>query len=283
MTAEMELRAQPPTTLSRARAIAHKAAQLLTKAARANLTAAPDDSHSNLGWDSDGKQFLSQPLPREDNQYFIGLSLAPLGLRLLNDGELAVELTLNNVSYSEASAWLDTRLERVGLNASAAVDLPYDLPPGVEEIAHFIGGDQSETLQALAAWFDFAQSLLSEFAEDKANLTPGPSPVRCWPHHFDIATYVSLEEGEFETARGIGVGMSPGDENYDQPYFYINPWPNLNPDDLPELMEPGHWHREGFVGAIATAEQVLSLNDISGKLPVFVNTAFAVGREKLGV
>jgi hypothetical protein len=48
------------------------------------------------------------------------------------------------------------------------------------------------------------------------------------------------------------------------------------------LLAPGHWHTEGFVGAIATAEEVLSLDGIAARLPVFISGAFALGREILG-
>jgi len=107
--------------------------------------------------------------------------------------------------------------------------------------------------------------------------------VRCWPHHFDIATYVSLEHGDFETAKGIGVGMSPGDESYDQPYFYINPFPHLNAAELPAPPSPGHLHNEGFVGAIATGDEIISLADIGKALPRFIAESFSIGREKFSV
>ncbi len=70
-------------------------------------------------------------------------------------------------------------------------------------------------------------------------LEPDPSAVRCWPHHFNIATYVFLETGNPETARGVGVGMSPGDEGYGERYFYINGWPHLDASKLPDAIAPG--------------------------------------------
>lgn len=91
-----------------------------------------------------------------------------------------------------------------------------------------------------------------------------------------------LEEGNPETARSVGVGMSPGDETYTQPYFYINPWPHLATGDLPDLPVPGHWHTDGFVGAIATGEDVLSLADRRAGLTAFVKGAFAASIAKLG-
>ena len=49
MTME-ELFEVDPATLVAARQACHLACQWPSKAARANLSAKPDDSHSNLGW-----------------------------------------------------------------------------------------------------------------------------------------------------------------------------------------------------------------------------------------
>ena len=57
----------------------------------------------------------------------------------------------------------------------------------------------------------------------------------CWPHHFDIATLVKLEDGQPANARSIGVGVSPGDEYYAQPYVYVSPWPRFDAGKLPDL------------------------------------------------
>ncbi|MDP6812061.1 MAG: hypothetical protein QF582_02535 [Alphaproteobacteria bacterium] len=282
MSLEEKLRRQPPHDLSGARTIAHKAVQLISQAARANLSAEPDDSQANLGWDAGEGRFLSRPVAADGGTFIfvVALSLAPLRLSLLRGSELVASLSLDGHSVDDATNWLDARLQAVGLNPASTVAIPYELPPEVIALDGFRPAEEANGLAALAAWFDLAHGMLSTFAADKAKLTPGP--VRCWPHHFDIATYVDLEAGDAESAKGIGVGLSPGDGAYDQPYFYINPWPHPDPASLPVLLAPGHWHTEGFVGAIATAEEVLSLDGIAARLPVFISGAFALGREILG-
>ena len=279
-TVEERLRAQPPESLGKARANAHKAAQLLTMAARANLHAVPDDSHSNLGWDDAEERFLSQPIHSGGDTFHAGLSLSPLRLMIVHNDVTADRFRLDGVSYADAHDWLDTRLTSFDLKTTEGISLPYGLPPDAAEIETF---EEAAGTDTLSAWFHFANGVLRRFAEARSGIIPGPGPVRCWPHHFDIATYVGLEEGDFETARGIGVGMSPGDDSYGQPYFYINPWPHLDRESLPPLPAPGHWHSEGFVGAISTAGEVLSLSDIEAGLSNFVEEAFAIGQRKLGV
>jgi hypothetical protein len=277
------LQLHPVTALEGARDMAHKAVQLVTMAARANLDAKPDDSHSNLGWKDEAGAFVTQPLPGKDGETFVGLNISRLTLLIVRGGEVGPSLELSGVSEADAGIWIDEQLSTLGLQAASPVQLPYDLPASAAEIEVYSTDGLGDALNALSAWFSLADAKLTEFAASQADLSPGPSPVRCWPHHFDIATYVSLESGDFEEARGIGVGMSPGDESYPQPYFYINPWPHLNADDLPDLPPPGFWHTQGFVGAIATAEQILSLSNIESELREFISGSFTIGREKLGL
>ena len=78
-------------------------------------------------------------------------------------------------------------------------------------------------------------------------LNPGASPVRCWPHHFDLATLILLDpDADAETARSIGVGLSPGDAARPEPYFYVLPWPRPT-GDLPAL-DGGAWNTGGWAG-----------------------------------
>ncbi len=279
MTSDALLKNVNPERLVPARVIAHRAAQHLTKAARANLEAKPDDSHSNLGWDSTQNAFLTHPL----DGWFVGLSLSPLRIFLSEGNEVREDLHLNGVSDTEVGIWLDARLTSRGLSAGSVIDLPYDLPAEVAGIDSYHEVEHEQALGALAGWFDVSANTLEKIVSDNTDIKPGPSPVRCWPHHFDIATYVSLEVGDPETARGIGVGLSPGDEGYNEPYFYINPWPYLDKDNLPDVVKPGHWHIDGYVGLIATASELIDAEDIQSAITRFVQQSFATAKAAQGM
>lgn len=270
-----------PVKLAAARAVAHAAVQPLSKAARANLAAVPDDSHSNIGWSSDGAMFLTHPIDAGGQSVTVGLSLDPLRLIVLQGSAAVNDLPFAGQSLAEAEAWLDRRLGELGLSPASPVNLPYTLPEDATEIAIF--PTYTPGLDALAAWYTLAADALEAVAADITDLKPGPSDVRCWPHHFDIATYVDLEERDFETAKGIGIGLSPGDESYAEPYFYVNPWPHLDTATLPAPVAPGHWHTTGFVGAIATASKMLGLDDPAAGTLSFLRGSFALGRGGLGL
>ena len=261
-----------------ARNTAHLAVQHLARAARANLPAMDDDSHSNLGWDEGRERFFSHDL----GAAHIGLSLAPLALVVIEKNRGETSFVLDGASGAEAAKWLDGQLQRLGLKAAAAIALPYALPPEVAGRDTYPADTETVAFRQLAGWYGLAHKVLSALAQAQSDLQPGPSPVRCWPHHFDIATYIGLEGGDPETARGIGVGLSPGDEGYNEPYFYINPWPHLSAENLPNAPPPGHWHTEGYVGLIATASGLSDADDMASITKDFVENAFDLAvRERL--
>ena len=52
------------------------------------------------------------------------------------------------------------------------------------------------------------------------------------------------------------MGLSPGDEGINEPYLYVNVWPNV--DGLEKHQLPvGHWNKEGWSGAVLTLSQLL--------------------------
>ena len=146
MNVDTRLRACPPTALDKARAIAHKAAQLVTAAARANLEPRADDSHSNLGWDSGGRRFVSHPLSGQNGDVFVGFSLSPLRLDVIESSKLAAMLELNGSSVSDAYEWLDRRLSDHGLKPATKAQLPYELPPEVAGIDVFRTVEETDGL-----------------------------------------------------------------------------------------------------------------------------------------
>jgi hypothetical protein len=265
--------------LVEARNLAHLAVQHVTRAARANLPSVPDDSHSNLSWVESRGTFVSQPLPGRHGPLRVGFSIVDFELLVLRDGAPERWCRLDGARDVDIAARLDEFLQKEGLERSASVVLPYDLPAEMASIDAYTLAGLEDEIEGLAIWYGLAAASISALASQCGDIRPGPSPLRCWPHHFDIAVYLSLEDGDAETARGIGIGMSPGDESYGEPYFYVNPWPYPDPALLPPAPVPGHWHVDGFVGAIATASELLTCEDLPRGLSAFIGSAVSVGRQ----
>ena len=274
------LGAKAPTALVRARNVAHHAVQWVAKAARANLEAAVDDSHASLVWDGARAAFMSQPVASGSAEVRIGFSLHRFALIILRNNRDLDEYELGGRKDASVAVWFDSALRALGLKPAAEIELPYTLSslPVTRGSAYHVSGE-SEAFEELARWYDAAADLLAGVAAAQ----PTAGPLRCWPHHFDMATLIALDADADGNARSINVGMSPGNEHYAQPYFYVCPSPRLKAADLPLIASPGQWHMQGFVGAVATAEDILPHSEPRVTAAEFLNTAIAIGGARLGV
>ena len=252
-----------PNSLVEARLQAYQAVQWLARVARANLAPLPDDSHTSLSWDETGSALVSAEFP---GKIKFGLRLPSLILFATGHGELE----LDGKRDARAGAWIDGVAKAAGLKPASGAKLPYEIPArqGLYE--------RQLQQQALGYWYEAAVDIIEEIRDKIASIGAGPSPLRCWPHHFDIATLLTLKAG-----RSINIGMSPGDDHYDQPYFYVSPWPRPTVEALPALPGIGHWHTDGFLGAVATADQVLPPVNRRSAVRSFLLTAIALSGELL--
>jgi hypothetical protein len=143
-------------------------------------------------------------------------------------------------------------------------------------------GALADALAELAAWFANAHAALGRVRDQMSARGLAPSPVRCWPHHFDMATLTVLEAGSAEHARSVNAGLSPGDEHYEEPYFYVSPHPYPDPAKLPPLPAFGHWHVRGFTAAIAPESRIVATADHQAAVHTFLNEAVAAAINALG-
>jgi hypothetical protein len=270
----------PPAGLVEARSLAHHAAQWPTKAARANLPSVPGDRHSAFVWEASHAALVTEGLPAKGGDVRVGIRPARLEMIITRGDNVLDAFQFDGRTDAAAGAWLDAKLRALSLKSAGDVRLPYDLPDHPTGGKPHQLGKLGRELGELSRWFAGSADMLEGFVARLAGLRA--SPVLCWPHHFDIATVVSLDEVRRENPRSIGVGVSPGDEYYAQPYVYVSPWPRFDSGKAPDLPAPGHWHTEGFFGAVATGEDILAMKDRGRGLLAFINAAFDIGREHLG-
>lgn len=240
--------------LARTRLELHYAVQLLASFGQALVTPRADDSHRSMTWDDKLGAFRSEPSAEGVRAV---LRVPALTLDVWRGGEPVLALRLRGRTPGEVRRWLAHALEDGARGVPALTWPEYDLPsrPGGWD-APF--EPEPEALEILAAWYGNAASVLGPVAR----ATEGASPVRCWPHHFDLATLLALPDtaGRGE-ARYVGLGLSPGDDSLDKPYYYVNGWPPPARERLPALPGPGAWHTEGWVGAVLEAEDIVSVSD----------------------
>jgi hypothetical protein len=260
-----------PGRLGEARLQAHYAVQWLARAARGYLTAQPDDSHTNLGWNDGVEGFVSHPLK---DGLRISLGIADLTLRLHGTNDTS-SLSFAGRTDAQVRQWLGEQVQARGLDP-AALDAPspYPMPP------HPVAGGAAyqttgipDALAALAGWYGNAAALLDLIRSGAVARGLDASPLRCWPHHFDLATLISFPTRQPEMTGYVGAGLSPGDDSYDEPYFYVSVYPKPDRAALPPLPAIAHWHTRGFIAAVATAQSILGTASPQAEVAAYLRRA----------
>ena len=270
----VQLRGVDRRRLNEARLQAHHAIQWLARAARAYVPPQPDDGHTGLGWDPALGGFTTHPL--KDGSW---LSLKLIDLTLaLHGGEAGAPVqffSLHGRADTLVRQWLGEQLGARGFDANALdTPAPYEIP------AHAVAGGApydpaglADALAELEAWFHNAALSLASIQRLLIARGCSSSPVRCWPHHFDIASLTTLPAQNAGSAKYIGAGLSPGDEYYAEPYFYVSVYPKPDPRLLPTLPMLGHWHERDFVAAVATASRILKAENQEVETDGFLSSA----------
>ncbi|HAA13236.1 MAG TPA: hypothetical protein DCE41_16695 [Cytophagales bacterium] len=242
---------QTPTIasiLTEAREEAHQAAQIIACAARSYMPADEKDKYAALMWWHLEKGLVTQTFGTE-NRSRVALRLQDLTLIFLEVGKRREEFTLINRTQDEAIEWLKGQLEKAGFDpAKYEFSYPYDFPDYPQGRGEkFTMGNRGMFLELA---INFANA--DQYLQQVHAFVRGASRVRIWPHHFDIATLITYKDdsGDETKTREINIGMSAGDENINEPYYYVTPKPHLAPNNInyPVLPGRGFWNKEPWFG-----------------------------------
>ncbi len=246
------LGAVDPRALTDARLQLHWAAQAAAAVGKQLLPHQPDFSEQSLEW-LDGPRALAQGVVEGTRPFRPAIHLAHPALMLLDEsGGTICEMQLEGHTFDEAYEWMEREVEAlVGRPFEQPLERSEGLPAHPVSMGAQFSFSMSPALAELDRYYAGADRLLRALRERN----PEASPVRCWPHHFDLATLLRLDpDADPEEARSIGVGLSPGDDTFAEPYFYVLPWPRPA-GELPEL-DGGRWHTEGWTGAVLDATEL---------------------------
>lgn len=230
--------------LADARAQLHHCAQFVSGFGISYLPHARDDSHTSMGWDARRGALVSAPY----RGVSLALRLADLTLVVIRDGLPDVELPAHRTSILVLAERLRAALSATGLDAARySLARHFEIPIHPVADGAAFNSDDHAAFAALAAWYGDAVTVLETVRAERDG-----SPVRCWPHHFDIATLITIGE-----RRTTGAGLSPGDVYYEEPYFYVNAYPAPSRDALgATLLGGGRWHTFEWIGAVLPGSDV---------------------------
>lgn len=116
---------------------------------------------------------------------------------------------------------------------------------------------------AIGDWFGFATLVL-----ERLRRLPGAedvSRVQLWPEHFDVA----IEIGSADNGHRASYGASLGDSHHPEPYFYVAPGSEQDPDDL-------YWNAPSFKGASLSYGELLSVANPAAAALAFLERGHAM-------
>ncbi len=271
-----------PSALRDATLQLHWAAQYIAAAGQTFAEPRDDDSHRAMTWHAERREFVGEPFA-DGYGFRVALRPADLTLQLLDQTDQPLgSLPLAGHTRAEGFDWLAGGLANY-MGAPPSIDRPdWDMPEHPVAGGARFSADIDTELGALSALYGTSARMLGHVVEafDDA------SPVRCWPHHFDIATLITVERDDAgEGVKTVGVGMAPMGGGQDSWYWYVSPWPYPDSRSLPPLDGPGVWHTEEWTGALLTgAELVAATSDFrESVLRKFVDVGIAASFEALGL
>jgi hypothetical protein len=248
----------PAQALSEARQQLHHAIFTLQALSAAYAPFQEDWAHISFHWNQEKGAFFSAKIPGKTDSAVFGLTLEnPTVVQLdASEKEIRRSLSLEGVDLSGLQEWLREGASGLGLETQtldftlSKEMMPHDLSQGEAFRWKGLSEALSELKRAYFNGFLFLEAIHRENAQTM--------PVRCWPHHFDLAVLFEFEfPGDKVPKRTLGIGISPGDSFYETPYYYVTPWPFPLDLTLPPLPSGGKWRLEEWQGAVLTHEALV--------------------------
>ena len=258
----------------------HHAVQLVGAVPRNLRPHDPTDGTASLEWNSSKNALESLPVTNSVGlEITVGFAFKDFSLYLSNTGTQIVEFDMKGRSVNEGLYWLKEELDKLTFPIeSLTLELPYEIekynslrPLGASE----------DGLKEYTRLYKNCNNVLLEMT----NLWVEAYDIRCWPHHFDLATLIPIKTDiNSEIVESIGVGLSPGDETIDEPYLYVNVWPKIAGELLTKHQLPiGNWNIDGWSGAVLTYSELVLSNNQRHEFVGFINFAINAIQTELKV
>ena len=225
----------------------HLASQYLAAAGISFLPQMDDDSHINLGWDEENNRLTTHPFGKAEFQ--IGLNIKSGELEWLKNGRVVSKINVLTSTHKDLLNWINREvlIHEIGKDYQYQFnyDLPY-APIGNGDSFHF---DQEERL-AYIRLLTTAQRAFKGFLVDN-DLA---SPIRLWPHHFDLGIYAQLNA---EMGLYLSAGLAISDSLVEDVYYYASGWKEgkVIPTSAFKGLDQGDW-RSDWAGATLLAGKV---------------------------
>lgn len=235
--------------LEKARVQLINAIQLVSAAPRSYIKNAEDDRKDWLKWDIESSAIISEEFGTQEKIKII-LDIEQFILSLYGQKDHIQHLVLSGITYPMAFAWMKIKLDTFHIDGEAFNDKSsYSIAQPLEvndemrvtnqEVFKDIGTYISN------AYFSFIQ--LKNELDIKGNISINP-------HNMNLVLIPEGKEIKFS------FGFSPGDNEYFEPYFYIQ-LEKVTENILHKLVKTiGIWHNKNWNGLVLLASEFITLN-----------------------
>lgn len=248
----------------------HHAVQLVGAVPRNLLPHDPTDGTASLQWNTSLNSLESIPVTNPVGlQIAVGFRFKTFFLYMSSTGTQIDWFDMKGKSANEGLYWIKEKLEKLLFPFE---EISFNLPYKIENFNTIRPlGASEQALKEYAKLYRNSHRTLAKMAPKWENAYD----VRCWPHHFDLATLVPIKtDKDGEILESIGIGFSPGDEGIDEPYLYVNVWPKIEADLLSKHdLQIGQWNSEAWCGAVLTYSELLQASDQQTSFVGFIESA----------
>lgn len=217
----------------------HLAAQYLAAAGISFLDKKDDDSHTNLGFNTENNCLETHVLSENNDQLLLSYESFSL-IWKSNSGR--IDFNLNEATHKEILFWIKETAQTF-LNKEYQYNLHYELPYAIEDSFAFKLSSKKELNTLIQIRFLVQKSL--EKINETLQLN---TSIRIWPHHFDTGIYTPLPN----SSNAVGQGLAIPDNVCDEHYLYASGYNENGQIDTSQFndLSKGYWSSKGFIGAV---------------------------------
>jgi hypothetical protein len=227
----------------------HLAAQYLAMAGKSFIASKPDDSHTNLAWNSEEKQLESRSL--NEGGLKLALNYQEYSLDFIHPKSgVEASYPLVGARHLDIINWISREVKFAGIAKEYNFDLHYKLP--------YLGAFDADFLYPEPNPGEITKLIQFRWLADKAiqvvsNQFHSLTQPRIWPHHFDTGAI-----GYFDINKkvSVGLGLAMPDDMVADWYFYVSGYHGTDAIKTDEFkpLKNGVWRSEAkWNGATLTA------------------------------
>ena len=227
----------------------HIAAQYLAAIGISFVAKQADDSHTNLGWD--GIKITTHSFG--EGNFQVGFNLKSQSLEWIKNGVITNVIDLNESNHGAVLNWFSEQVNANNINEAFQYKFHYELPYEKIKVNDSFSFDSSEVLK-YSQYLTTAQKAFETFlASNKLE-----SPIRIWPHHFDLGIYTKLSNNLF-----LGAGLAIPDSLVDDLYYYASGWLDGNAISTKAFsgLSNGNWRSSDWDGATLPSKNI-NVNEV---------------------